>query len=72
AVKEHLAPFLPGTLGDNGPVGRVRAASFGSASILPISWRYIAMMGREGLRKPTQVAHLNANYSAKLLAPHFK
>ncbi|MBH1462172.1 aminomethyl-transferring glycine dehydrogenase [Stenotrophomonas sp. GD03993] len=72
AVKEHLAPFLPGKLGDNGPVGMVSAASFGSASILPISWMYIAMMGRDGLRKATQVAQLNANYIAKRLAPHFK
>ncbi len=72
AVKEHLAPFLPGKLGDNGPVGMVSAASFGSASILPISWMYIAMMGSEGLRKATQVAQLNANYIARRLAPHFK
>lgn len=72
AVKEHLAPFLPGKLGDNGPVGMVSAASFGSASILPISWMYIAMMGRDGLRKATQIAQLNANYIAKRLAPHFK
>ncbi|HGK7303684.1 TPA: aminomethyl-transferring glycine dehydrogenase [Stenotrophomonas maltophilia] len=72
AVKEHLAPFLPGKLGDNGPVGMVSAASFGSASILPISWMYIAMMGSEGLRKATQVAQLNANYIAKRLTPHFK
>ncbi len=72
AVKEHLAPFLPGKLGGNGPVGMVSAASFGSASILPISWMYIAMMGSEGLRKATQVAQLNANYIAKRLAPHFK
>lgn len=72
AVKEHLAPFLPGKLGDNGPVGMVSAANFGSASILPISWMYIAMMGRDGLRKATQVAQLNANYIAKRLAPYFK
>ncbi|GAB3061593.1 aminomethyl-transferring glycine dehydrogenase [Stenotrophomonas tumulicola] len=72
AVKSHLAPFLPGTLGGNGPVGMVSAASFGSASILPISWMYIAMMGTEGLRKATQVALLNANYIATRLAPHFK
>ncbi len=72
AVKEHLAPFLPGKLGDNGPVGMVSAASFGSASILPISWMYIAMMGAAGLRKATQVALLNANYIAKRLAPHYK
>ena len=72
AVKEHLAPFLPGKLGDSGPVGMVSAASFGSASILPISWMYIAMMGSEGLRKATQVAQLNANYIARRLAPHFR
>jgi len=51
--------------------GLVSAATFGSASILPISWMYIAMMGRDGLRKATQVAMLNANYIAKRLAPHF-
>ena len=71
AVKEHLAPFLPGKLGDNGPVGMVSAASFGSASILPISWMYITLMGTAGLRKATQVALLNANYIAKRLAPHY-
>ncbi len=47
-----LGAVPPGKLGDNGPVGMVSAASFGSASILPISWMYIAMMGREGLRRP--------------------
>ncbi|MGH8054014.1 MAG: aminomethyl-transferring glycine dehydrogenase [Stenotrophomonas sp.] len=72
AVKSHLAPFLPGKLGDNGPVGMVSAASFGSASILPISWMYITLMGTAGLRKATQVALLNANYVAKRLAPHYK
>ncbi|WP_449466248.1 aminomethyl-transferring glycine dehydrogenase [Stenotrophomonas humi] len=72
AVKSHLAPFLPGKLGGNGPVGMVSAASFGSASILPISWMYIALMGTSGLRKATQVALLNANYVAKRLAPHYK
>ena len=71
AVKSHLAPFLPGKLGDNGPVGMVSAASFGSASILPISWMYITLMGTGGLRKATQVALLNANYIAKRLAPHY-
>lgn len=50
----------------------VSAATFGSASILPISWMYITLMGTEGLRKATQVALLNANYIAKRLAPHFK
>ena len=79
AVKAHLAPFLPKTLDDgglrtegtgNGPM--VSAASFGSASILPISWMYVAMMGSAGLRKATQVALLNANYVSKKLAPHYR
>ena len=72
AVKSHLAPFLPRTLGGEGEVGMVSAASFGSASILPISWMYITLMGSEGLRKATQLALLNANYIAKRLAPHYK
>jgi len=78
AVKSHLAPFLPKSAQDDaittdgiGKGGMVSAASFGSASILPISWMYIAMMGAEGLRKATQVAMLNANYLAKRLAPHY-
>jgi len=72
AVKSHLAPFLPRTLGGEGTVGMVSAASYGSASILPISWMYITMMGSQGLRKATQVALLNANYIAKRLAPHYE
>jgi glycine dehydrogenase len=81
AVKSHLAPFLPRALNDNalstqgvgaGDVGMVSAASFGSASILPISWMYVTLMGAEGLRKATQVALLNANYIATRLAPHYK
>lgn len=72
AVKSHLAPFLPRTLGGEGDVGMVSAASFGSASILPISWMYITLMGAAGLRKATQVALLNANYIAKRLAPHYE
>lgn len=72
AVKSHLAPFLPRTLGGEGDVGMVSAASYGSASILPISWMYVTMMGSAGLRKATQVALLNANYIAKRLAPHYK
>ncbi|WP_132143458.1 aminomethyl-transferring glycine dehydrogenase [Luteibacter rhizovicinus] len=72
AVKSHLAPFLPRSLGGEGDVGMVSAATFGSASILPISWMYITLMGTAGLRKATQVALLNANYIAKRLAPHFK
>jgi glycine dehydrogenase len=72
AVKSHLAPFLPRKLGEDTPVGMVSAASFGSASILPISWMYITLMGREGLRRATQVALLNANYIARRLAPHYE
>jgi glycine dehydrogenase len=72
AVKSHLAPFLPRTLGGEGEVGMVSAASFGSASILPISWMYATMMGAFGLRKATQVALLNANYIARRLAPHYE
>ena len=72
AVKSHLAPFLPRTLGGEGDVGMVSAASYGSASILPISWMYITLMGTQGLHKATQVALLNANYIAKKLAPHYE
>ncbi len=78
AVKSHLAPFLPKAFGEGGVRTQgtgngamVAAASFGSASILPISWMYIAMMGRDGLRRATQVAMLNANYIARRLADHF-
>ncbi len=71
AVKSHLAPFLPRAFGGEGDVGMVSAATHGSASILPISWMYIVMMGAEGLRRATQVALLNANYVATRLAPHF-
>jgi glycine dehydrogenase len=84
AVKSHLAPYLPrafpplpseegrgeGSGSHNG--GMVSAATFGSASILPISWMYITMMGREGILKATQVALLNANYLSKRLAAHYK
>jgi glycine dehydrogenase len=75
-VRAHLAPFLPGHPMRAFPtpenkVGPVSAAPFGSASILPISWAYIAMMGAAGLRRATEVAILNANYVAKRLAPHF-
>ncbi len=78
AVKAHMAPFLPRTSplppGEGqgeGQVGMVSAAAYGSASILPISWMYITMMGAEGLRRATQVALLNANYISKRLAPHY-
>ena len=72
AVRAHLAPFLPGNSYQvERKVGPVSAAPFGSAGILPISYMYILMMGKEGLRKATEVAILNANYIAKRLAPHY-
>jgi len=61
-----------GGAGSRGTGGMVSAAAYGSASILPISWMYITMMGTGGLRKATQVALLNANYIAKRLSPHYK
>ncbi|WP_027881989.1 aminomethyl-transferring glycine dehydrogenase [Meiothermus rufus] len=73
-VKKHLAPFLPGHPfldGGTAPVGPVSAAPFGSASILPISYAYIRLLGSEGLRQASQVAILNANYIACRLEPHF-
>jgi glycine dehydrogenase len=73
AVAKHLAPFLPGhplAAGDQ-KQGPVSAAPWGSASILPIPWVYIALMGAEGLTRATQVAILNANYMAKRLGPHY-
>jgi glycine dehydrogenase len=84
AVKSHLAKFLPrvfpplppgeGRGEGPGPAqgGMVSAATFGSASILPISWMYITLMGREGMLKATQVALLNANYLSKRLAGHYE
>ncbi|TFW33009.1 aminomethyl-transferring glycine dehydrogenase [Massilia horti] len=75
-VGAHLAKFLPNqrstgyTRSEDG-IGAVSAAAYGSASILPISWMYIAMMGAEGLTAATEVAILNANYIAKRLAPHY-
>ncbi len=73
-VKAHLTPFLPGHPfldGGKSPVGPVSAAPYGSASILPISYMYILMMGGEGLQKATEVAILNANYIARRLEDHF-
>ena len=67
AVKAHLAPFLPGSAA----VPAIAAAPFGSASILPISWMYVTMMGGRGLTDATHHAILNANYIAKRLAPHY-
>ena len=75
-ARKHLAPYLPNHPLDascgpaTGP-GPISAAPFGSASILPISWSYIAMMGGDGLTKATQVAILSANYIAKALNSDF-
>jgi glycine dehydrogenase len=76
AVGAHLVPFLPnqastGYQRDEQGIGAVSAAPYGSASILPISWMYIAMMGAEGLTAATETAILNANYIARRLAPHY-
>lgn len=75
-VGQHLAPFLashpvqdvPGTETTNGTIS---AAPWGSASILPISWMYIRMMGKVGMRQATEYAILNANYVAKKLGDHY-
>lgn len=71
AVAKHLAEFLPGDPTSAKATGAVSAAPWGSASILPISWVYIAAMGAEGLKRATQFAILNANYIAKRLEPYF-
>jgi len=82
-VGAHLAPFLPGhrylpgsgaaaaAVYTAGPVGAVSAAPYGSASILPISWMYIAMMGGTGLTAATESAILAANYIARRLSDHY-
>jgi glycine dehydrogenase len=76
AVGEHLKPYLaahpvtevPETNLDNGTIS---AAPWGSASILPISWMYIRMMGKQGMKQATEMAILNANYVAKKLGEHY-
>ncbi len=75
AAAAHLAPFLPGhpirdTGGEHG-IGPVSAAPYGSPSILPISWAFIALMGATGLTRATGIAILNANYMAKRLEKDF-
>ncbi|OOW04892.1 glycine dehydrogenase (aminomethyl-transferring) [Pseudomonas sp. MF6396] len=70
-VKAHLAPFLPGHAHLHNPQGAVCAAPFGSASILPITWMYIRMMGGAGLKRASQMAILNANYIARRLEEHY-
>jgi glycine dehydrogenase len=74
-VKAHLAPHLPChpvvKCGGKDSFGAVSAAPYGSASILPISYAYILMMGPDGLRRATESAILSGNYIAKKLAPHY-
>jgi len=75
-LKAHLAPFMANHVvqpisGPNAGQGAVSAAPWGSASILPISWMYIAMLGGKGLKRATEVAILNANYVAAQLRPHY-
>ncbi|OGR48990.1 MAG: glycine dehydrogenase (aminomethyl-transferring) [Elusimicrobia bacterium GWA2_66_18] len=74
-VTAALAPFLPGhpaaSTGGSTAIGPVSAAPWGSASILPISWMYIRMMGAAGLTAATKNAILNANYIAKRLDSHY-
>jgi glycine dehydrogenase len=74
-VTPELAPYLPGhpahKVGGSKAIGPVSAAPWGSASILAISWAYVALLGRRGVRRASEVAILNANYMAKRLEPHF-
>ncbi|NVJ66690.1 MAG: glycine dehydrogenase (aminomethyl-transferring), partial [Gammaproteobacteria bacterium] len=75
-VKSHLAPFVSGhsvrkVHSVEADHGAVSAAPYGSGMILPISWAYIKMLGRQGLRKSTEVALLNANYLKNKLAEHY-
>ncbi|MEO0768456.1 MAG: aminomethyl-transferring glycine dehydrogenase [Cyanobacteria bacterium J06649_4] len=74
-VAAHLVPFLPGhsvvKIGNEQAIGAVSAAPWGSASILPISWMYIQMMGAQGLKQASELAILSANYIAKRLEGHY-
>ncbi|WP_299409321.1 aminomethyl-transferring glycine dehydrogenase [Acaryochloris sp. IP29b_bin.148] len=74
-VATHLVPFIPKhpvvSMGGEQGIGAVAAAPWGSASILPISWVYIALMGASGLTQATKVAILNANYMAKRLEAYY-
>jgi len=74
-VRAHLAPYLPGhplvDMGGSASLGTISAAPWGSPSILPISWAYIALMGGPGLTEASRVAILNANYLASRLGEHF-
>jgi glycine dehydrogenase len=73
AVREHLAPFLPGDpIGTEGQASpAIAAANYGSAGILPISWAYLALMGPDALAEATRTAVLSANYLATSLAEHY-
>ncbi|HEX6357761.1 aminomethyl-transferring glycine dehydrogenase [Actinophytocola sp.] len=75
-VRSHLAPYLPNhplqpKAGPKTGVGPISAAPWGSASILPISWTYVRMMGADGLRRASMTAVAAANYVAKRLNEHF-
>ncbi len=70
-VKEHLVDFLPTTPLNNTSVGSIAGAPWGSGSILPISWMYITMLGKNGLYEVTTNAILNANYIATRLSKHY-
>jgi glycine dehydrogenase len=74
-VKAHLIPFLPAhplaQAGIKGGVGPVSAAPYGSASILPIAYAYIRLMGSAGLKRASEIAILSANYMAQRLEPSF-
>lgn len=74
-VAEHLAPFLPGhplvATGGSQAIAPVSGAPWGSASILPISWAYVKMMGARGLTHATKITLLNANYILSRLRPHY-
>jgi glycine dehydrogenase len=75
-VTRDLAPFLPGhpvvAVGGDKAIGPVSAAPWGSASILVISWAYVALLGRPGVRRASEVAVLNANYMAERLGEHYQ
>lgn len=70
-VAKHLLPFLPGTVWEPGSTGVLVGGPLGSASVLPISYAYIAMMGAPGLKEASEYAILNANYIATRLKPFF-
>ncbi|MDF2462160.1 MAG: gcvP [Ramlibacter sp.] len=71
-VRSHLTPFLPGHRHfPERRRGAVSAAPWGSASILPITWAYVSLMGATGLKQATEAAILSANYIAQRLAPHY-